>query len=83
MKKGNTERQIMTMYETKLADKQEINEKSYVVTKYTVTFPPHQISIVSLTPINYTENIQTNTLLEMEENPFFMLVQPNIIIILA
>ena len=59
MKKGNIEREVMTMYETKLTDKQEINEKIHVVTKYTVTLPPHHISLVPLTLICYAGNIQT------------------------
>ena len=58
------------MYETKFADKQEINEKIDVVTKHSYFATPH-ISIEPLTPINYKENIQTNTLLDMEESPFF------------
>ena len=31
----------MIMYKTKLTDKQQINEKICVVTKYTVTLPPY------------------------------------------
>ena len=58
-----------------------MNEKIHVVTKHTATLPPHHISIVPLSPINYTENIQTNTLLDMEENPFFLIEQSNITII--
>ena len=48
-----------------------------------VTLPPHYISIVPLTPIKYKGNKQTNTLLEMEENHFFFIEQPNITIIPA
>ena len=81
MKKGNSERQVMTIYETKLTDEQEANEKIHVVTKHTVTIPPYPISIMSLTPINHTKSIQTNTLTEIEGNPFFSIIQPNIPII--
>ena len=49
-----------------------MKEKMHVVTTHTVTLPPHHISIVPLTPINHTENIQTNTLPEMEANPFLI-----------
>ena len=73
----------MTMYKTKLTDKQEINEKTHVVAKHTVTLPPHHMSIVPLTPINYTGNIQANTPPEVEENPFFLIGQQNITIIPA
>ena len=38
----NTERQVMTIYETKLTEKQETNEKSHVVTENTVTLLPYQ-----------------------------------------
>ena len=43
----------------------------------------HHISIIPLTPINHTciINLQTNTLLEIEENPFLSTKQPNITII--
>ena len=65
MKRCNTERQVMTMYENKLTDKQEINEKIHVVTMYTVTLQPYHISIVPLTPINYPGKIHADTLLEI------------------
>ena len=80
MKKGNSQRQVMTISETKLLYKQEINEKICVVTKHTVTHLPYYISIVPLTSINHTESILINTLIEIEGNPFFSLEQPNIII---
>ena len=83
MKRGNTERQAMTMYETKLTDKQWIKEKICVVTKHAVILPPCHISIMLFTPINYSGTTQTGTLLEMEEIPFFSIEQPNIIIISA
>ena len=63
----------MTMYKTKVTDKNDMNEKICVVTKHTVTLTPNHSSISPLTPINYTGSIQTNTLLEMEENPFFLI----------
>ena len=81
--KGNTERQVRTMYKTKLTNKQEINETTHVVTKHTATLSPHHISLVPLTPINYIGNIQTNILLDMEENHLFLIKQPNITIILV
>ena len=72
MKKGNTGRQVMTMYETKLTDKQERNEKICIVTKHTVSLQSDHISIIPLTPINYMESIQTNTLIEIRESfPFY------------
>ena len=70
MKRCNSERQLMTMYETKLTDKQERNEKSQKVTNHTVTISPYHISVVPLTAINYIGSIQTNILVEIEENPF-------------
>ena len=48
------------MYKTKLTDEQGKNEKIHVVTKHTAVLPPHHISIVPLTQIYYTENIQTH-----------------------
>ena len=60
MKKGNTEKQVMTMNEIKLTDKQKGNEKICVVTKHTVTLPPYHCTIVPLTPVNDTESIQTH-----------------------
>ena len=81
MKKGNSERQVMTMYKTKSTDKQERNEKICTVTKYTVTLPIFHISIVPLKPINHIESIETNTLIEIEEKPFFSIETPNITII--
>ena len=63
MQKGNRERQVITMYGTKVPDKQDIIEKTLVVTTHTVTLPPNHISMVPLTLIHYTGNIQSNTLL--------------------
>ena len=83
MKKGNIERQVMTMYKTKLTDKQETNGKIFVVTQHTVTLPPYHISIVPLMAINYAANMHTNTLIEIDDNPFFSIEQPNITIIPA
>ena len=40
MKKGNVERQVMTIHETKLVDQQDMGEKTHVVTTHTVTFHP-------------------------------------------
>ena len=71
----------MTMCESKLTDKQEKNGKIHIEIKHTVTFMPYHISVVPLTPINYTESIQTNALTEIEWNPFFSIEQPNITII--
>ena len=79
-KKGNSERQVMTIYEMKLTDKQERNEKIHVVTKHTIIIPPYHISIVPLPSINHTENIKTNTLLEIENSLFFCIKQLNITI---
>ena len=62
---------LLNIHEPKLTNKQETNEKICVVMKSTVTLPPHHISIVPLTPINYPDKIHTNTLLDLEENPFF------------
>ena len=64
----------MTIYEPELTDKQVIGEKIFVVTKNTVTSLFCHISIVPLTSIYYPNKIHTDTLLEMEENPFFTIV---------
>ena len=73
----------MTIHESKLTNKQEKGKKIHVITKSTVTLPPHHISIIPLTPTDYPHKIHTDTLLEMEENPFFTIEQPDITIILA
>ena len=83
MKKGNAERQVMTKYETKLVDKQDMKEKTHEVATHTATFPPHHTSIVPLTSTHYTWNIQTDTLLEIEANPFSLIKQTKITIIPA
>ena len=57
--------------------------KMYIVTIHADTLPPHHTSIMPLTPKNYRSNIQTNTLLGMEANPFFLIEKPNITIIPA
>ena len=46
LKKSNSERQVMTMYETELTDKQERTEKYHIVSNHTVTILPYYISIV-------------------------------------
>ena len=51
------------------------------MTKSTVTLQPHHISVVPLISINDPNKIHTDTLLEVEENPFFTIEQPNITII--
>ena len=70
----------MTIHEPKLTNKQETYEKICVITKSRVTLPPHHISIVPLMPVNHPGKIHTDTLLEMEENPFFTFEQHMIII---
>ena len=57
MKKGNSERQVMTMYETELTDKQERNERIHIETNYTVTISHYYISTVPLILINHTGSI--------------------------
>ena len=81
MKKGNSERQAMTMNETKLTDKQERDKNICVVTNHTVTISPYHISIVPLTPINQIRSIYTNIPLQIEDSLFISINQPNIAII--
>ena len=69
-KKGNIERQVITIPQSELTDKQVIGRKIDIKTKSTITLPPHHISIVPLTSMNFPNKIQTNTLLEMEESPW-------------
>ena len=59
----------MTIYEPKLPGKQMIGEKIHVITKSTVTLPPHHISIIPLISINYPNKKHTDTLLEIEGKP--------------
>ena len=75
---GNMERRVMTIHESKLTNKQETDEKNHIITKSTVTLSPHHISMVPLTLTNYSSKKHTDTLLEMEENTFFAIEQPNI-----
>ena len=60
-KKGKIGRQVMTMHEPKIMDKQVIGEKIYIITKSTVTLTPDHISIAPLTSINYSNKIHTDT----------------------
>ena len=83
MKKGNIDGKVMAIHEPKLTNKQETDDKICVMTKSTVTLPPHHISIVSLTAINYPGKVHTDILLGMKENPFFTIKQQNITIIPA
>ena len=71
---------IMTLHEPILTIGLEIDEKIHVVTKSTVTLPPHHIAVVPLTPINYPDKMQANTLPEIKENPFHSVEQLNITI---
>ena len=71
MKRVIQKDKYITIYETKLTDEQEKNGVICLITQHTVTLPPHHMSIVPLTPINYTANMHTNILIEIEENPFF------------
>ena len=41
MKKGNSEKQVITICERALAVKQEMNERMCVVTSHTVTISPY------------------------------------------
>ena len=52
-----------------------------MVTKHTGALPPYHISIIPFIAIHHREIMPTNTLLEIEENPFFSIEQPNITII--
>ena len=81
MNKSSIEWYVMAIHEPKLTTEQERGETISVVTKSTVTLPLHHIAIVSLTPIHYPDKIHTNTVLEIEDNPFFCIEQRNITII--
>ena len=70
--KGNTERQVMTMYEIKLPDKQDMNEKTWVVTTHIVTLLLHHISMVALTP-NKLHRKDTNKHTTMDRRKSFLL----------
>ena len=41
MKKGNSEKQVMAICETVLAEKQVIDRRKHVATSHTVTIPPY------------------------------------------
>ena len=71
LKKGNTARQVMSINWPYWVDKQVLCERIWVTTKSTVTPPPHHSSIVPFTSTNYTNETYADTLMEMEENPFF------------
>ena len=73
----------MTLHETPLAEKQVIEKRIHVATGHTVTIPPYHIDVIPLKPVNHTCNIdlKSNTLLEIEENPFLPVEQPKITII--
>ena len=71
----------MTMYETKLTDQQERNEKINIGPITQLLFHLYDISIVPLSPINHIGSIQTNILLKIEENPYLSIKQLNITII--
>ena len=49
----------------------------------TVTIPPYHISIIPLKSIKHAlnNNIKPNTLIEIEENPFLSIKQPDLIFI--
>ena len=52
------------------------------MTNHSATIPLYHVSIIPLQPVNYTSgiNLQPNTLLEIEENPFLSIKQLSITI---
>ena len=81
MKTGNKERQVMTMNETKLPDKQDMNEKTQGV--ITHSYFATSLHLSSAINTNNLHRKYTNTLLEMEVNSFFLIEQPDVTIIPA
>ena len=82
-KKGIPEKQVMTLFETQLAERQIIYERTHIVAGHTITIPPYHNSIIPLQPVNHTfeTNLQPNTLLKLEENPFLFIEQLTITIV--
>ena len=80
MKKGDSERQVMTIHEIVLTEKQERNEKkkhSYQSHSYCSTLVYLHCTINTKKP----HKKYTHKLLEIEENPFLPIEQLNITII--
>ena len=63
--------------------KHETDQKLYLITKNTVTLPPYHISIAPLKAINYAIStyIKPNSLIYVQENTFFSIEQPDLVII--
>ena len=61
----------------------ETELKLHLITRNTVTIPPHQISLVPLKAINQAINTKfpSEPLLEIEGNPFLTTEQPELVLI--
>ena len=83
MKKDNPIQQLIASLETSLDEKQVIDKRTCIVANHTVTIPCYHMSVTPLKQVNYTcdTNLNSNTLLEIEESPFLSIEQPNMMII--
>ena len=63
----------------------EIEPKTCLITTIAVTIPPHHISIVQLKAINQAINTKftSETLLEIEENPFLTIVHSELVLVVT
>ena len=61
----------------------ETDQKICLLTTNTVTIPPHHISLVPLKATNQTMNTKfpSEASLEIEENPFLTIEQPELLLI--
>ena len=61
MKICNVERQVITMYETKLVDKQDMKTKTHVVATHTVICHPSHLNSTSITTILHRKYTNKHT----------------------
>ena len=83
MKTINSGQWIIALLETPSCKPQEAGQKLHLMTNHTVTILPYHISIIPVKSINHalSSNIKSNTLIEIEENPFLSIEQPDLIMI--
>ena len=64
-------------------EQNETEQKLCLITTNTVTIPPHHVSVVPLKAINQEMNTKfpSEALLEIEENPFPTIEQPELVLI--
>ena len=83
MKTNDLEQWTIAFLETPSGKQHERDQKLYIITNNTVTVPLYHISIAQLKVINHAirNNIEPNTLIEIDKNTFLAIEQLDLVLI--